>query len=171
MNDYQYAWKVRKIELIILNVIFLGLGVTVYVMEKDILWAFTTWIGGVWVMGTLLSFFCKRGDRVSTLGSSFMSSMLSGSISGIFSGIGASSSSDGLESAGYIFHLTFSLIMMAWAAIKMAICAGVFAILAAFEFVAFPITTIYLFVKSRDKDEYVYNTTSGGIIDSDKMEE
>lgn len=131
MVDYVHAWKVRMIQLIVVNVIFFIIGICTAIGNKDVLNGVMIWILGAWACGTLISSFTKGGDKMSSLAKNCLSSM----VLGIFAaGSGGSSL--------WIFLFMFRLI-------KAMIGLVVVAILLLVEFILYPITTIYYFVRSR----------------------
>lgn len=134
MISYAHAWKVRKIQLIIVNAVFAALGGYVAVVDANIMEGALIWLVGSWMIGTLISAFTKSGDRVSALAYTVGAA--------IFSGMALSLSEGGS---------TLWAIVFTWNAIKAAIGMTILAVILAFEFVIFPITTIYYFVKSRQE--------------------
>lgn len=131
MVDYKHIWKVRKIQIIVINVIFAAFGIAVAVTDKNLIEGIGIWIFGAWIVETLVSAFSKSGDKMSSLvrniGASF------------FSGIFASASGG---STLWVFFFMISLFKAMFGLIAVSAILIV-------EFVAFPFTTIYYFVKSR----------------------
>ena len=131
---YAHAWKVRKIQLIVVNVIFAALGAYVGVADQNIAEGALVWILGAWMVSAIVSAFTKTGDKVSALAYTVGAA--------VFSGMALS-----LSEGGSIFWaITFT-----WNAIKASVGMCILAAILAFEFVIFPITTIYYFVKSRQE--------------------
>lgn len=131
---YAHAWKVRKIQMIIVNVIFAVLGAYVGVADHNILEGAVIWLFGSWMVSALVSAFTKTGDKVSALAYTVGAA--------VFSGMALS-----LSEGGSVFWA----IAFTWNAIKASVGMMILAAILVFEFVIFPITTIYYFVKSRQE--------------------
>lgn len=131
---YAHAWKVRKIQLIVINVIFAMLGAYVGVTDRNIAVGMLIWLVGSWMVGTLISAFSKSGDRVSALAYTVGVA--------VFSGMALS-----LSEGGSVLWA----IVLTWNAIKASVGMMILAAILVFEFVIFPITTVYYFVKSRQE--------------------
>lgn len=133
MVDYRQAWKVRMIQMIVINAIFAVVGMTTAISEGKPLEGLIIWFFGSWIVETLISSFGKTGDKVSTLARSVVVVM--------FAGTGGASSG-GVGAAGWAFLFIFACVKAMFAIIAIAV-------ILAFEFVAFPITSIYYFIRSR----------------------
>ena len=131
MVDYKRAWKVRRNQIIVVNIIFAALGITVAILDRDFIEGIVLWFFGAWVTETLVSAFSKSGNRVSTLARDVFATFFSGSF--------AAASGGGTL---WVFLFVFSMIRAMFGTIAIT------AILA-FEFVAFPFTTIYYYVMSK----------------------
>jgi len=131
---YTHAWKVRKIQMIIVNVIFAALGAYVGVADHNILEGAVIWLFGSWMVSAIVSAFTKTGDKVSALAYTVGAA--------VFSGMALS-----LSEGGSVFWA----IAFTWNAIKASVGMMILAAILVFEFVIFPITTIYYFVKSRQE--------------------
>lgn len=131
---YAHAWKVRKIQMIIVNVIFAALGAYVGVADHNILEGAVIWLFGSWMVSAIVSAFTKTGDKVSALAYTVGAA--------VFSGMALS-----LSEGGSVFWA----IAFTWNAIKASVGMMILAAILVFEFVIFPITTIYYFVKSRQE--------------------
>lgn len=131
---YAHAWKVRKIQLIVVNVIFAVLGAYVGVSDRNIAEGALIWLVGSWMVGTIISAFTKSGDKVSALAYTVGAA--------VFSGMALSLS----EGGSALWAIVFT-----WNAIKASVGMMILAAILVFEFVIFPITTIYYFVKSRQE--------------------
>ena len=131
---YAHAWRVRKIQMIIVNVIFAVLGAYVGVADHNILEGAVIWLFGSWMVSALVSAFTKTGDKVSALAYTVGAA--------VFSGMALS-----LSEGGSVFWA----IAFTWNAIKASVGMMILAAILVFEFVIFPITTIYYFVKSRQE--------------------
>lgn len=126
--------QVRKIQMIIVNVIFAVLGAYVGVADHNILEGAVIWLFGSWMVSALVSAFTKTGDKVSALAYTVGAA--------VFSGMALS-----LSEGGSVFWA----IAFTWNAIKASVGMMILAAILVFEFVIFPITTIYYFVKSRQE--------------------
>lgn len=131
---YAHAWKVRKIQMIIVNVIFAVLGAYAGVADHNILEGAVIWLFGSWMASAIVSAFTKTGDKVSALAYTVGAA--------VFSGMTLS-----LSEGGSVFWA----IAFTWNAIKASVGMMILAAILVFEFVIFPITTIYYFVKSRQE--------------------
>ncbi len=131
---YAHAWKVRKIQLIIVNVIFAVLGAYVGIADANIAESVVIWLFGSWMVSALIAAFTKSGNKVSALAYTVGAA--------VFSGMALSLS----EGDSVFWALAFT-----WNAIKASIGTMILAAILVFEFVIFPITTIYYFVKSRQE--------------------
>lgn len=131
---YAHAWKVRKIQMIIVNVIFAVLGAYAGVADHNILEGAVIWLFGSWMVSAIVSAFTKTGDKVSALAYTVGAA--------VFSGMALS-----LSEGGSVFWA----IAFTWNAIKASVGMMILAAILVFEFVIFPITTIYYFVKSRQE--------------------
>ena len=131
---YAHAWKVRKIQMIIVNVIFAVLAAYAGVADHNILEGAVIWLFGSWMVSAIVSAFTKTGDKVSALAYTVGAA--------IFSGMALS-----LSEGGSVFWA----IAFTWNAIKASVGMMILAAILVFEFVIFPITTIYYFVKSRQE--------------------
>lgn len=131
---YAHAWKVRKIQLIIVNVIFAMLGAYAGVADYNILEGAAIWLFGSWMVSSTVSAFTKTGDKVSALAYTVGAAVFSGMALSLFEG-----------------GSTFCALVFTWNAIKASIGMMILAAILVFEFVIFPITTIYYFVKSRQE--------------------
>lgn len=131
---YAHAWKVRKIQMIIVNVIFAVLGAYAGVADHNILEGVVIWLFGSWMVSAIVSAFTKTGDKVSALAYTVGAA--------VFSGMALS-----LSEGGSVFWA----IAFTWNAIKASVGMMILAAILVFEFVIFPITTIYYFVKSRQE--------------------
>lgn len=131
---YAHAWKVRKIQMIIVNVIFAVLGAYAGVADHNILEGAVIWLFGSWMVSAIVSTFTKTGDKVSALAYTVGAA--------VFSGMELSLS----EGDSVFWAIAFT-----WNAIKASVGMMILAAILVFEFVIFPITTIYYFVKSRQE--------------------
>ena len=131
---YAHAWKVRKIQMIIVNVIFAVLGAYAGVVDHNILEGAVIWLFGSWMVSAIVSAFTKTGDKVSALAYTVGAA--------VFSGMALS-----LSECGSVFWA----IAFTWNAIKASVGMMILAAILVFEFVIFPITTIYYFLKSRQE--------------------
>lgn len=131
---YAHAWKVRKIQLIIVNAVFAALGGYAAVADANIIEGAVIWLFGSWMVSALVSAFTKTGDKVSALAYTVGAA--------VFSGMALS-----LSEGGSVFWA----IAFTWNAIKASVGMMILAAILVFEFVIFPITTIYYFVKSRQE--------------------
>lgn len=131
---YAHAWKVRKIQLIVVNVIFAVLGAYVGVADQNLAEGALLWLIGSWMVSAIVSAFTKTGDKVSALAYTVGAA--------VFSGFALS-----LTEGGSIFWA----IAFTWNAIKASVGMCILAAILIFEFVIFPFTTIYYFVKSRQE--------------------
>lgn len=131
---YAHAWKVRKIQLIIVNAVFAALGGYAAVADANIIEGALIWLFGSWMVSALVSAFTKTGDKVSALAYTVGAA--------VFSGMALS-----LSEGGSVFWA----IAFTWNAIKASVGMMILAAILVFEFVIFPITTIYYFVKSRQE--------------------
>lgn len=132
--SYAYAWKVRKIQMIIVNAIFAILGAYVGVADKNLLEGAMIWFFGSWLVETVISAFTKSSGRISALAYTVGAA--------VFSGVVLS-----LSEGGSVFWA----IVFTWNAIKASVGMVILAAILVFEFVVFPITTVYFFVKSRQE--------------------
>ena len=130
--DYKYAWKVRKIQLIIINAIFLVIGIITAISDRSLMELFEIWIAGSWFVGTIVANFSKSGDRMSSLLTSFITGMFSGAFAATFGG-------------NPLFVFVFMIMLFKFMFGMIAICA-----ILCFEFVWYPISSILYFVRSRD---------------------
>lgn len=131
---YVHAWKVRKIQMIIVNVIFAVLGAYAGAADHNILEGAVIWLFGSWMVSAIVSAFTKTGDKVSALAYSVGAA--------VFSGMALSLS----EGSSVFWAISFT-----WNAIKASVGMMILAAILVFEFVIFPITTIYYFIKSRQE--------------------
>ncbi len=131
MVDYVHAWKVRKIQIIIVNIFFLLIGIGIAVNENDIRTGLTVWFFGSWVVETIISSFTKGGGMLSSLGLNAISLVFNGSFA---------------AATGWTLFGVFFLI----AVIRLLIGIIVIVIALALEFVLFPFTTLYYFLKARE---------------------
>lgn len=131
---YAHAWKVRKIQLIVVNVIFAILGAYVGIADANIVEGAAIWLFGSWMVSALVATFTKSGNKVSALAYTVGAA--------VFSGMALSLS----EGGSVFWAITFT-----WNAIKASVGMMILAAILVFEFVIFPITTIYYFVKSRQE--------------------
>lgn len=145
MVDYRQAWKVRKIQIIVINAIFAVLGIVTVFSDKNLVEGLTLWFFGAWIVETLISAFSKSGDKVSSLARNVGATLFSGTFAA--------------ASGGSTLWVFFFMISM----IKAMFGAAVISAILAFEFVAFPFTSIYYFVRSRQQASYspvVSNSTT-----------
>lgn len=133
--DYVQAWKVRKIQLIIVNIICAIIGVWAGLSYGNILFGLFTWILGAWVVGTIVASFTKTGDKISTLAYSVGAAVFAGMLGAAFEGRNAE---------------LFAIVLL-WNAVKASIGVIIIGVILCFEFVVFPVTTIVYFVKSRQQ--------------------
>lgn len=133
MVDYKSAWKKRLIQIIIVNVIFLALGIYYIVTSGDFITGLGIWFFGSWTLLTIIATFGKSEDKISSLGRNLAVS--------IFSGIFAATSGGS----------TLMVFLFVIAIIKAIVGMMVLAVIFVFEYIAFPITTIYYFVKARQQ--------------------
>ncbi|MDD6657116.1 MAG: hypothetical protein PUE95_07495 [Lachnospiraceae bacterium] len=131
MVDYNRAWKVRRNQIIVVNIIFAALGITVAILDRDFLEGIGLWFLGSWIIETLVSAFSKSGNRVSTLARDVFATFFSGSF--------AAASGGGTL---WVFFFMFSIIRAMFGTIAITL-------IIVFEFFAFPFTTIYYYVKSK----------------------
>lgn len=131
MVDYRRAWKVRKIQIIVINVIFAALGIVLAISDKNLAEGVLFWFFGAWIVETLVSAFSKSGDKVSSLAMNIGASLFSGTFAAASGG-----------STLWVFFFVIALI-------KAMFGSAVIAAILIFEFFAFPFTSIYYFVKSR----------------------
>lgn len=136
MVDYRQAWKVRKIQIIVINAIFAALGIVTAISDKNLVEGIALWFFGAWIVETLVSAFSKSGDRVSSLARNIGASLFSGTFAA--------------ASGGSTLWVFFFMISM----IKAMFGAVVISAILAFEFVAFPFTSIYYYVQSRKYAPY-----------------
>lgn len=131
---YVHAWKVRKIQLIVVNVIFAILGAYVGVADRNIAEVILIWLVSSWMVGTIISAFSKSGDRVSALAYTVGVAVFSGMALSLSEGVAV-----------------LWAIILTWNAIKASVGMMILAAILVFEFVIFQITTVYYFVKSRQE--------------------
>lgn len=131
--DYREAWRVRKIQLIVVNAIFLIIGIGTAIGDKNIAELFPTWILGAWIVGTIVASFSKTGGRLSSMAKNVFSTMIIGTLGAAFEGTGS-----------MFFAVTFMI-----ALIKAMVGMVVFFAALAFELILYPISSIYYFAKSR----------------------
>ena len=136
MVDYRQAWKVRKIQIIVINAIFAALGIVTAISDKNLVEGIALWFFGAWIVETLVSAFSKSGDRVSSLARNIGASLFSGTFAA--------------ASGGSTLWVFFFMISM----FKAMFGAVVISAILAFEFVAFPFTSIYYYVQSRKYAPY-----------------
>ena len=142
MVDYRQAWKVRKIQIIVINAIFAALGIVTAISDKNLVEGIALWFFGAWIVETLVSAFSKSGDRVSSLARNIGASLFSGTFAA--------------ASGGSTLWVFFFMISM----IKAMFGAVVISAILAFEFVAFPFTSIYYYVQSRKYTPYTTVTSN-----------
>ena len=130
MNEYKELWRVRKKQLIIITVIMLVIGVLV-MLDGSILEGILIWILGTWIVGTLVASFSKTGGRASSVIGNFWTGWISGTMA---------ASSGG--STFWVFLFFIKLIKFMFGLVALV------AILL-FEFIKYPIMTVYYFIKSR----------------------
>lgn len=133
MVDYTRAWKVRRTQLIIINVIMAVFGLWAGFSSGKIREGIILWILGAWIIETIVSSFSKSGDKLSSLAYNLAASL--------FAGTFAASSGSGL------WAFTFTILM-----IKLIFGVMVIGLILAFEFVAFPFTTIHYYVQSNKQE-------------------
>ena len=131
--DYVQAWKARKIQLIIVNIICAIIGVWAGLSYGNIFAGLIMWILGAWVVGTIVASFTKTGDKISTLVFSVGAAFFAGMLGAAFEGRSAE-----------LFAIVFL-----WNFFKACIGLMILGVILCFEFVVFPVTTIVYFVKSR----------------------
>lgn len=136
MVDYRQVWKVRKIQIIVINAIFAALGIVTAISDKNLVEGIALWFFGAWIVETLVSAFSKSGDRVSSLARNIGASLFSGTFAA--------------ASGGTTLWVFFFMISM----IKAMFGAVVISAILAFEFVAFPFTSIYYYIQSRKYAPY-----------------
>ena len=130
---YTHAWKVRKIQLIIVNAIFAVIGAYAGFEDKNLIEGAIIWLVGSWLAGTLIASFTKTGDKVSALAFTVGAAIFSGMAFSMFNGS------------------TFWMIVFTWNMIKAFVGIAIILVILAFEFVIYPITTAYYFAKSRQE--------------------
>lgn len=137
MVDYRHAWNVRKIQLIVVNIIFAILGIYVGIVGEDIPSGILIWLFGSWMAAAFIaSFFSKDGDNVSMMAKN----ALVDTFNALAAGTGAANGGSGL----WVFAFMVFLFKAVFGLIKLT------AILV-FEFAAYPFTTVNYFVKSRQE--------------------
>ena len=131
--DYRHAWKVRWIQMLIVNIVCGGIGICFGVSTKEPLAGLMFWFFASWMLGAMLAMFSKNTGRVASLALNVLG-FIGGAFVGAFNG-------------GLSFLMAFFLM---FAMIK--VMFGMIALTAIyiFELVAYPITTIVLLVKSRE---------------------
>lgn len=132
--DYKEAWRVRKIQLIIINTIFLVIGIGTAIVDRNFVELFTTWIPWAWVVGTLVASFSKTGDRLSTLGKNVFMTWVVGAMGAALEGAG-----------GMFFAFAFCV---GFCKVLFGMCLFIATIV--FELVFYPISSVYYFIKSRN---------------------
>lgn len=131
MTDYKKAWKVRKIQIIVVNLIFGVISIYGIISGSNVVETLTFWFVGAWLVETMLAAFSKSGDRVSSLALNIGASL--------FSGVFAATSGG---SVFWVFYFTISIVKAIFGLI-------VISAILAFEFVAFPFTTLNYYLKSK----------------------
>ena len=124
MSDYAHAWKTRLMQIVIVNIVFVIIGIIVSIKNNDVRIGCFVWIFGSWVVEALVSTFTKGGGRISSLALSAVSSL----------GLALGTS----DSGSFIWI---------WFAFKALFVIVVLSFLITIEFFMFPFTTIYYFVK------------------------
>ena len=130
--DYRQAWKVRWIQMLIVNILCGGIGIWFGVSTKEPLAGVMFWVLASWMLGAMVAMFSKNTGRIAALAFHVMI-FIGETFIGAFRG-------------GLSFFAAFLLM---FAMIK--VMFGMIALTAIyiFELVAYPITTIVLLVKSR----------------------
>lgn len=130
--DYMQLWNARKKQLIILNIVFAIIGIGVAISDKNIGEGLAYWILGVWTVGVVLSMFPKNRDRVSN----WVFDVLLGAF---FGGATAATGGSILGAALYF-----------WYGCKAVIGLIILGFVILYEYIAFPITSVYYFIKSKE---------------------
>ena len=136
-KDYIRAWKVRRLQIIIINIIFAILGVFNYYMKGDYVYGIGVWFIGSWACAAIFSAFTKSGDKVGALGWYLINAILTGFIA-----------SFGDISIFLFFNFMFAML-------KACVLVVVLFVVLIFEFFAFPFTTIFYFIKCHQMKSYI----------------
>lgn len=131
MTNYKSLWDARKKQLITINVIFAIFGIGNAISYGNIMTGLMTWFFGSWIIATLISTFGKTGDKVASVAKSMGASLFSGTFAAASGG-----------STLWVFYFIISMI-------KATVGAVFILAVLIYEFFAYPISSIYYFVRSR----------------------
>lgn len=126
---YKECWRKRKKELIIVSIIFAIIAIGYVVEGGSLKNGLLIWVIGSWLLATIVSCFSKSGGGIS--------SMIGDFVGGIFSGFAAA--------AGSPLGIILCVFYMGLVLIKFIILY----FMIVFQAIAYPITTIYYFLRSR----------------------
>ena len=129
--DYKRAWKVRLIQIIVINIICGAFVIFVGNEMNEPVAGIVLWFFLSWGFGAAAATFTKNGDRVSE----FVYNILEMFFFSVFATL----------SDGFSIFTAFILVIGMFKAMIGAIIVGAILI---YEFFAYPITTIIYFVKS-----------------------
>lgn len=134
---YKELWRIRKTQLIIVNIIFAIIGLY-FGFYKNYGWQFFlfAWLGGSWIAATVISAFTNTEDKISSLARVIGAAIISGILYSLSSG-----------------NSILVTVLFAWNLAKAVIGIVAISVILIFNFVIFPFTTVYYFAKS--KQEYV----------------
>ena len=141
MDDYEYsdAWKVRKIQILIVTTICFVLGIIIGKRDMDIREGLIVWFFGTWLFETIISSFTPGGLNISKLALV----VLAGAITLFFDGL-----LDGSSRSRIIYIVT------GIAFIGMIIALFLVLVILMIEFLILPITTAYLYIRSKEEELY-----------------
>lgn len=133
MKDYIAIWKRRRLELILVNILFLIISILIIVYDGEWLTAFITWFFGAWILCAMAAVSSKNENSGGGVARDFAT--------GILSGFGAA------FTGGGIFFVFIYLIYMVKAMYALCVLTVLFVI----EFIGYPFTTIYYYIRYRNE--------------------
>lgn len=136
--DYKHAWKVRWIQLLIVNILaaalmiytFFDAGPEYRTMNQALEYVLD-WFILSWIVASIVGAFTKNGSWISNT----IASVFSWGVLGLASGF----SNDGSMAMAFVFTISLFKCVIGFAAITAILCVAI---------VAYPFSTVYYFVKS-----------------------
>ncbi len=136
--DYKHTWKVRWIQLLIVNILAAALMIYTFfdgnpesrTMDQA-LECILNWLIISWVVASIVGAFTKNGSWIFNT----IASVFSWGVLGLASGF----SNDGSMAMAFVFTISLFKCVIGFAAITAILCVAI---------VAYPFSTVYYFVKS-----------------------
>ena len=133
MLDYKKMFKMRLIQIIVVNIIMIAVTIWLYREGDSFLDVFELWFFGSWLIESIIPLTSKHGGKFSEYAASIVELFFASSLT-MFAG----------EFCSPLLVIWLFVIMC-----KLFFGAIALGVIIAVEFIAYPFTTVYYYIKSK----------------------